>query len=124
MRHAGRCYVDQIVETGATPEQVADAFELPLPFGHQATLLAALYNHAKTQGMGHLRAKMDHVMTQDEARITLMLGPPRFDYLRGRVMKVDVSAVAPRTDLYDRDNGPGAYATAKGCSGCAKCTSD
>jgi hypothetical protein len=122
MKRSGPLYVDQVVETGATPEQVADAFELQLPFGHQATLLAALYNHAKTQGMGFMRAKMDHIMTWDEARITLMLGSPRFDYLRGRVMKVNVADAAPRTDLYDRDNGPGAYARARGCKGCAKCS--
>ena len=121
MKRAGRCYVEQLVETGATPAQVAEVFELQLPFGHQATLLAALYNHAKTQGMGFLRAKMDHIMTFDEARITLMLGSPRFDYLRGRIMKVDVSDSSPRTDLYDRDNGLGAYTAAKSCSGCVKC---
>jgi len=121
MKRAGQLYVDQVVATGATPAQVADAFELQLPFGHQATLLAALYNHARTQGMGFMQAKMDHIMTFDEARIMLMLGSPRFDYLRGRVIKVNVADAAPRTDLYDRDNGPGAYMEAVQCKGCARC---
>lgn len=122
MKRAGPLYVDKVVETGATPAQVADALELKLPFGHQATLLAALYNHSKPQGMGFMRADISHVMSFEEASITLMLGSSRFDYLRGRIMKVDVGSIAPRTDLYDRDNGGGAYMRARNCKGCVQCT--
>lgn len=122
IKRSGQLYVDKVVETGATPEQVAEAFELQLPIKDQAILLAALYNHASPIGLGHLQATMEHIMSLNEAQIALMIGPPRFDYLRGRVIKVDVSDDAPRTDLYDRDNGTGAYSEAVRCKGCVRCT--
>ena len=50
-------------------------------------------------------------MTRDEAQAhldDLEDGHTYFDYLQGRVMKVDLGGDSLRVDLYDRDNGPGA----------------
>jgi hypothetical protein len=49
-------------------------------------------------------------MTTDEAREILKEHQGRFDYLKGRVMKVCLDEDEFREDLYDRDNGPGAAA--------------
>ena len=48
-------------------------------------------------------------MTEAEAQELLDSGQTYFDYLKGRVMKIDLSGdseLDPR--LYDRDNGAGA----------------
>ncbi|GAG30986.1 unnamed protein product, partial [marine sediment metagenome] len=39
-------------------------------------------------------------------------GHTYFDYLKGRVMKINLSSDELRTALYDRDNGEGAAAQA------------
>ena len=73
----------------------------------KAVVLAALYNHARPQGMG--LTHYDPVpMTMDEAREILATGQTHFDYVKGRVMKVDLSKDFLDTRLYDRDNGSGA----------------
>lgn len=69
-------------------------------------LLAALYNRAQPLGLGFLQynpAEMD----ENEAA-ELLKNQTYFDYLKGRVMKVDFSKDEMRTDLYNRDNGPNA----------------
>lgn len=90
-----------------------------------AELLAGLYNASKVQGMGILQAK-DGDMTIEEAE-KLLSGedvendyrelartrgkgkkPAYFDYLYGKVMKVEINKESLRTSLYDRDNGNGA----------------
>jgi hypothetical protein len=73
----------------------------------KAAVLAALYNHSKVQGMGFLHAKPGP-MTVDEARSLLANGRVSFDYLYGRVMKVDLSGDSFDPRVYDRDNGAGA----------------
>ena len=82
----------------------------------KAAVLAALYNHAQVLGMGVLHARKGD-MTLEEARKILAGGDSTdyphkqttyFDYLHGRVMKVDLSGDKLRTELYNRDNGPGA----------------
>ena len=70
-------------------------------------ILIALYNRAKPQGMGFLHYTPEP-MTLEQARELLEVST-YFDYVAGRVMKVDLS----RNDgfderLYDRDNGFGA----------------
>ena len=80
----------------------------------KGAVLAALYNAARAQGMGFFQYT-PKPMTAAEARVILE-GQTVFDYLNGRVLKVDLSeertkgAFDPR--LYDRDNGPGAAAAA------------
>lgn len=93
----------------------------------KAELLAALYNRSKVLGLGALHAKQGD-MSLDEARDTIAkhswVGryrltdkgcPPNtpattiyFDYLHGRVMKVDLAGDTLKTRGYNLDNGEGA----------------
>ena len=70
----------------------------------KAVILAALYNRARPQGMGLLHYDPQS-MTVDEARAILQAGNTYFDYLKGRVMKVDLATDDLQTALYNRDNG-------------------
>jgi len=47
-------------------------------------------------------------MTLEQAQEILASGHMYFDYLRGRVMKIDLSKDYLDTSSYDRDNGQGA----------------
>ena len=73
---------------------------------NKAKILAALYNNSKPQGMGWLQANHDD-MTEGEAQELLDSGQTYFDYLHGRVMKIDLSSDDLETWLYDRDIGQG-----------------
>ena len=73
---------------------------------NKAKVLAALYNSAKPQGLGFLQYDPTD-MTEQEAE-ELLQEPGYFDYLKGRVIKVDLSGDEFDPYLYDRDNGPGA----------------
>ena len=72
----------------------------------KAEVLAALYNHSKPQGMGVLHYDSAN-MTKKEAQECLKEYQD-FDYLKGRIMKVDLSGDELDPCLYDRDNGEGA----------------
>jgi len=74
----------------------------------KAEVLAALYNASHPLGMGFLHYD-PKPMSVDEAR-ELLKRQTYFDYLKGRVMKVDLSGDTLETWLYDRDNGQGAAA--------------
>jgi len=76
----------------------------------KAEVLAALYNNSHAQGMGFLHFTPEP-MTADQAR-ELLQKRTYFDYLQGRVMKVDLSGDELNPRLYDRDNGDGAAAAA------------
>ena len=69
-------------------------------------VLAALYNSAKAQGVGFLHFTQED-MPIDEAA-DLLTSTHYFDYVKGRVMKVDLETDELSTALYDRDNGAGA----------------
>ena len=76
----------------------------------RSAVLAALYNAARPQGMGFL-AFDPTPMGREEAQEILGGLPLRdayIDYLKGRVMKIDVTRDSLDTHLYNRDNGPGA----------------
>lgn len=73
---------------------------------NKAVVLAALYNASKPQGMGFLHYNPSP-MTPAEAE-TLLKQTSRFDYLKGRVMKVDLSGSEFDAWGYDRDNGKNA----------------
>jgi hypothetical protein len=75
----------------------------------KAEVLAALYNAARPQGLGHLHSTPEP-MGADVARM-LLEHQDYFDYLGGRVMKVRIRDEIDPT-LYDRDNGAGAMAAA------------
>ncbi len=71
---------------------------------NKAEILAALYNNSRPQGMGFLHFE-DKEMTKEEAE-ELLSEYTYFDYLKGRVMKIDLKDDEElRTHLYDRDNG-------------------
>jgi hypothetical protein len=82
----------------------------------KAAVLAALYNNSRPVGLGllHFNPKL---MTVEEAREIMTNGSAvdycklqktSFDYLNGRVMKVNLSQDALDPWGYDRDNGEGA----------------
>ncbi len=75
----------------------------------KAEVLATLYNHACTQGVGEIHFD-PRPMTREEA-VEFLKRDHYFDYLKGRVMKIDLSSNDSFwPGLYDRDNGPGAAA--------------
>lgn len=74
---------------------------------NKAEVLAKLYNASRPLGMGCLHCTSDD-MSIEEAQTLLDTGQTRFDYLKGRVMKVNLSGNALDPWLYDRDNGQGA----------------
>lgn len=72
-------------------------------------LLAALFNASKQQGLGFLDAQGAQPMTEaDAAQVLAQQRGMYFDYLRGRVMKIEISGDEVGVALYDRDNGEGA----------------
>lgn len=73
----------------------------------KAEVLAALYNNSKQQGMGFFNPRGQHPLSKTEAA-ELLKTTTYFDYLAGRVMKIDLSKDTLDPWLYDRDNGPGA----------------
>jgi len=70
----------------------------------KAEVLAALYNRAQPQGMGFLHYTAED-MTTEQAKKLLDDGQTYFDYVFGRVMKVDLKGDELDTWLYNRDNG-------------------
>jgi len=77
----------------------------------KAEVLKALYVHSHVQGMGFLQAVPAGTVTVDHCR-DLLKQSTYFDYLYGRVLKVDLSSDAFDERLYERDNGPNSAAMA------------
>jgi hypothetical protein len=77
----------------------------------KAAVLAALYNAAQPQGAGFMQYDPKPMTTDEAAAVLARLakgGDLYFDYVKGRVMKVDLSKDDFDPRLYDRDNGQGA----------------
>lgn len=78
---------------------------------NKAKILAALFNHSHPQGLGIFQA-LDHGygkgMTEEEAQGFLDAGQTYFDYLHGRILKIDLEGDELSTRLYNRDLGEGA----------------
>lgn len=78
----------------------------------RAIILAALYNRAQVQGMGFLQYTPEDMSVEEARGIIdhrrLSNQDLYFDYLKGRVMKIDLSGNETDTRLYNRDNGQGA----------------
>ncbi len=76
----------------------------------KAAVLAALYNASRPQGLGFLHATPQDMTTAEAA--THLETQDYFDYLNGRVMKIDLSPTSFEKGLapflYDRDLGQGA----------------
>lgn len=73
---------------------------------NKADVLAALYNASRPQGMGFLHYNPTP-MTREQAQAILDRDQTNFDYLSGRVMKLDLSSDDVNVWAYDRDNGAG-----------------
>lgn len=73
----------------------------------KARVLKALYEHSHVQGNGFLQAVPDGVVTVEHCKM-LLGSQTYFDYLHGRVLKVDLSRDEFDERLYDRDCGEGA----------------
>jgi len=73
---------------------------------NKADVLAVLYNASRPQGMGFL-AFDPKPMAREQAQKILDSGQTDFDYLQGRVMKVDLSKDEFEPWGFDRDNGQG-----------------
>jgi len=76
----------------------------------KAEVLMALCNKARRQGMGTLISAKEPLRKEDAEE--LLKVQTYFDYLGGRVLKVDLSGDEFNPVLYDRDNGQGAAARA------------
>lgn len=88
----------------------------------KAELLVALYNASKPLGMGYLNYIPGDISKETAQQIIVKRGDVRkdpqsnairhnslyFDYLFGRVMKVDLAGDELETCFYDRDNYEGA----------------
>lgn len=92
---------------------------------NKAAVLAALFNVAAPRGMGFLRHESNKPMTEEEAVGHLFEGDDihrelgdfvrevggrnrfRFDYLKGRPLKVDLHGNHVDTVFYNRENGAG-----------------
>lgn len=73
----------------------------------KAEVLIALYNAAKIQGTGFFVHRADFKLTHKKAS-ELLRNTTSFDYLNGKVLKIDLSGDELNTFLYNRDNGPNA----------------
>jgi len=74
---------------------------------NKAEVLCALYNASQVQGLGFLQAT--GVPMQIEEAKELLAQTTEFDYLHGKVMKINLSDNKQFEErLYDRDNGTGA----------------
>ncbi len=72
----------------------------------KAKVLMALFNGSRPLGLGFLHYD-PKPMAEEVARDLISQGA-YFDYVQGRVMKVDLSGDSFNPWLYDRDNGEGA----------------
>ena len=73
---------------------------------NKGEVLAALYNNSMPLGMGILHFTPED-MTKEQGE-ELLKSQTYFNYLQGRVMKVDLSKDEFSPHLYDRNNGEGA----------------
>lgn len=78
----------------------------------KAEVLLALYNAAHLQGMGFLSAVNNYGIEDARKDIENQGDDLYFDYLHGKVMKVDISGDEFDPWLFDRDNGGCAAAMA------------
>lgn len=77
----------------------------------KARVLKALYDHSHVQGSGFLQAVPDGVVTVEHCEM-LLGSQTYFDYLHGRVLKVELSGDEFDERLYDRDCGEDAAGNA------------
>jgi len=75
----------------------------------KGAVLAALYNAARPQGMGFMQYKPKPMSLEEAKKFLDEQEGGYFDYLFGRVMKLDLEGDLSSIEehLYDRDNGKG-----------------
>jgi hypothetical protein len=73
---------------------------------NKAAVLAALFNASKPQGLGFVKYN-PKPMTVEEAEV-LLKQTTDFDYLQGRIMKINLAEDELDTRWYNRDNGKNA----------------
>lgn len=74
----------------------------------KAEVLKVLYDNSHLQGLGIFQAVPDEFVTIEHCR-ELLKKQTYFDYLYGKVLKVDLKSDESFEEwLYDRDNGKGA----------------
>ena len=73
----------------------------------KAKVLKALYDHSHIQGLGFLQAVPEGTVTVEHCE-ELLKHDTYFDYLYGKVLKVDLSGDKFDERLYDLDCGEGA----------------
>jgi hypothetical protein len=83
----------------------------------KAEVLAALYNASKVQGMGVMQAVLGDMTAEKAREVIASRGDDHgnkgyFDYLFGRVLKVNISGDSFDPRGYDRDVGQGAASRA------------
>ncbi len=117
----GMQYLEQRTGELARAEEAAKAKTAPTPVadcppGHvdislldKAEVLVALYNGSRQQGLGFLHAHGAAGLSLEDAR-ELLKQTFEFDYLRGRVMKINLRGDSFNPWGYDRDIGQGAAA--------------
>ena len=71
----------------------------------KAAVLKALYDFSKPIGLGILSFQSDKMDIKTARR--LVSSSTKYDYIGGRVIKVDISGNSFDPWLYDRDNGDG-----------------
>ena len=77
----------------------------------KAQLLAALWNASQPLGMGFMDPRSGGEMSVEQAQEVINQTPHLyFDYVWGRVMKVNLATLEMDPWLYDRDNGEGSAA--------------
>jgi hypothetical protein len=69
-------------------------------------VLAALYNNSQPLGMGFLHYTPEDMTVEEAAEI--LECHLSFDYLKGRVMKINLYGTSFNSHLYNRDNGENA----------------
>lgn len=75
----------------------------------KALVLKALFDASHQQGMGFLDSRGKEQMSIENAKtLTSDSRYLQFDYVFGRVLKIDISGDEFDERLYDRDNGYGA----------------
>ncbi|WP_297388481.1 hypothetical protein [Acidiferrobacter sp.] len=80
----------------------------------KAELLAKLYNYARPQGLGLLHFEQKDMTLEEAQKLVDKNRSLSFDYVQGRVLKVNLARDLLETRLYDRDNGAGAASAATG----------
>src|SRR5689334_18258688 len=75
----------------------------------KADLLAAFYNSSQFQGYGKYDPEASpESMTKADAQRIIARGQLSFDYLRGRILKIDIGGDMLNPFGFDRDLGQGA----------------